>query len=108
MDDELSKAVSGASKLLIDAVLREANFVQKLPNLDGKLKKILRELGRQTSEAVYNAASAVVTAEEEGKGLTVQRRPKIFFTPSLEESKSSLHTSGMRKPTKRPSPSKPR
>jgi len=79
MDDNLASVVTTASALLAEAVIADPKYVERLGDLDARLKEGLREIGRRASETVYRAAARKATERLEAEGLKAERRPTITF-----------------------------
>jgi hypothetical protein len=79
MRDCLARTIETVSKMLVEAITAEAEFVDELKQVDGRMRLALREAGRRAMEGIFKAASEIVTAKEQARGLAVHRRPVVTF-----------------------------
>jgi hypothetical protein len=79
MDERYREVIEWASSMLAAAVEK---YEQDLPvvTVDGRVRELLRGVGLRTVEVLYAGQSRRATTAAAGRGLTVQRRPRISVT----------------------------
>jgi hypothetical protein len=81
VDPDYSQEIAQASLLFSQALLaREQGLKEQALSLDGKVRRLLQQLGLAITTQLYRALAAQVTAEAAAQGLPVERRTSIPFT----------------------------
>ena len=79
MRESYLKAIEGASAILCEALLAEAEDCRDVNGLEEALRPMIREIGRRSEQAVLEERAEQVVAEQVAAGREVERRPRVRF-----------------------------
>ena len=80
MKELYQEFIKNASAELCDMILeREADLVERIKMIDGNIQEIVRELGLETVNQIFDRLCCQLTQESEAMGLCVRARPVIIF-----------------------------